>query len=103
MHLQGFRDASELAYARVVYLRPVDQYGCIHVSLVLAKTRVVPIKCLIILTLELCGAVTAAKLLSHVVIIHSIPTKQVYAWSYSVVVLSWLVTWQPLMLQNICR
>ena len=42
--LHGFSDASEQAYAGVVYLRLVDSTGCIHTSLVMSKTRVAPIK-----------------------------------------------------------
>ena len=38
--LHGFCDASEQAYAGIVYLRMVDTKGDVHTSLVLAKTRV---------------------------------------------------------------
>ena len=40
----GFSDASEKAYAAVVYLRTVDTAGGVHVSLVEVKTKVAPIK-----------------------------------------------------------
>ena len=43
--LHGFSDASEDAYAGVVYLRMVDTSNVVYVSLVMAKTRVAPIKC----------------------------------------------------------
>ncbi len=42
--LHGFCDASELAYAGVVYFRLMDTAGSIHTSLVIAKTKVAPIK-----------------------------------------------------------
>ena len=42
--LHGFSDASEAAYAGVLYLRLVDTAGCIHTSLVMAKAKVAPIK-----------------------------------------------------------
>ncbi len=61
--LHGFSDASEVAYAGVVYLRLVDTTGCVHVSLVIAKTKVAPIKRLSIPRLELCGALLLAQLL----------------------------------------
>ena len=41
--LHGFADASKKAYAAVVYLR-MDTNGAVHVSLVISKTRVAPIK-----------------------------------------------------------
>ena len=51
--LHGFSDASELAYAGVVYLRQADSDGNIHISLVTSKTKVAPLKRLTIPRLEL--------------------------------------------------
>ena len=65
MQLHEFCDASESAYAGGLYLRAVDQDGFIHVSLIMAKTKVAPIKCLTMPRLEMCGAVIVAKLLSR--------------------------------------
>ena len=90
MQLHEFCDASKLANAWVVYLRAVDQDGLVHVSLIMAKTKVGPIKHLTMPELEFCGAVIVAKLLSHTAKILNIPNKQVYAWSDSIVVLSWV-------------
>ena len=90
MQLHGFCDAIESAYAGVIYLRAVDQDGLVHVSLIIAKTKVAPTKCLAMPRLELCGAVIVAKLLNHIAKILNIPNKQVYTWSDSIVVLSWL-------------
>ena len=44
MELHGFCDASEQAYAAVIYLRMMDLDGGIQVSLVTSKTKVAPIK-----------------------------------------------------------
>ena len=63
--LHGFSDASEQAYAGVVYLRMVDSTGQVHTSLVIAKTKVAPVKRLSIPRLELCGAQLLAQLLHH--------------------------------------
>ena len=86
--LHGFSDASEDAYAGVVYLKGIDDHGNIHVSLVVAKTKVAPIKRLTILCLELCGAMVLAKLLSHVRSILGVSPEQTYAWTNSLVVLA---------------
>ena len=88
--LHGFSDASEDAYAGVVFLRMVDTEGNVHISLVMSKTRVSPIKRLTIPRLELCGAEILARLLHHVREILSVPLSEVYAWTDSTVVLSWL-------------
>ena len=62
--LHGFSDASKPAYSGVVYLRLVDTTGSVHISLVMAKTMVTPIKRLTIPHLELCGA-HPSQLLRH--------------------------------------
>ena len=65
VQLHGFSDASQHAYAGVVYLRVVGQNGEVHTSLVMSKTKVAPIKRLTIPCLELCGAYILAQLLHH--------------------------------------
>jgi len=91
LQLHGFSDASENGYAAVVYLRMIDTFGNVQVSLVTAKTKLAPIKKLTIPRLELCGAYLLAQLLSHVKCVLEIPFSNVYAWTDSTIVLSWLV------------
>ena len=88
--LHGYSDASEAAYAGVVYLRLVDTTGCIHVSLVMAKTKVAPIKRLSIPRLELCGALLLAQLLHHCQTVFDLSLRDVFAWTDSTIVLNWL-------------
>lgn len=90
IQLHGFCDASEAAYAGVVYFRAEDKCGDVHVSLVISKTKVAPIKRLTIPRLELCGAKLLAQLLHHTQMALGIPTEDVFAWSDSTIVLSWL-------------
>ena len=94
MQLHGFSshsfDASEEAYAGVVYLRMVDTLSHVHISLVTSKTKVAPIKRLTIPRLELCGAHLLARILRHVQQVFRIPVNDIYAWTDSMVVLSWL-------------
>ena len=89
--LHGFSDASEGAYAGAVYFRFVDTTGCVHTSLVMAKTKVAPIKRLSIPRLELCGALLLAQLLHHCQAIFDLPTEDVFAWTDSTIVLNWMV------------
>ena len=91
MELHGFCDASEVAYSSVVYLRAIDSEGDVHISLVMAKTKVAPIKRLSIPRLELCSGVVLSKILSHVADTLEIPSANVFAWTDSQVVLGWLL------------
>ena len=90
VQLHGFCDASESAYAAVVYLRMVDHNHVVHVSLVMAKSKVAPLKRLTIPRLELCGATLLAELLHHVKGVLDVSYDNVFAWTDSTIVLSWL-------------
>ena len=88
--LHGFSDASEEAYADVVYLRIQYSTKRAHTSLVTSKTKVSPIKRISIPRLELCGAQILTQLLCHAKRILKIPVDSVFSWTDSTVVLSWL-------------
>ncbi|XP_063831745.1 uncharacterized protein LOC135080954 [Ostrinia nubilalis] len=90
LELHGFCDASQHAYAAVVYLRVVSYNGEVHVCLITSKTKVAPIKVISIPRLELCGAVLLTKLLSEVSEVLEISKDRVHAWTDSQVVLTWL-------------
>ncbi|XP_046145719.1 uncharacterized protein LOC114882021 [Osmia bicornis bicornis] len=65
LELHGFCDASQRAYAAVVYLR-VSRGESSVATLLVAKTKVAPVKALSIPRLELCGAVLLSKLIAEV-------------------------------------
>ncbi len=90
MELHGFCDASEQAYAAVLYLRMESTDGSIQVALVSSKTKVAPIKKLTIPRLELCGAQILSRLLHHARLVFNLSLAQSYAWTDSTIVLSWL-------------
>ena len=77
--LHGFCDTFKLAYEGVVYLRALDSDKNICVALVIAKTKVAPIKYLSMLQLELCGAVIVARLLNYCRKVFEIPINNMYA------------------------
>ena len=89
--LHGFSDASDQAYAGVVYLRLVDDAGCVHISLVMAKSKVAPIKRLTIPRLELCGAHLLSQLLRHCQVVFGLCSEDIFAWTDSTIVLNWIV------------
>ena len=88
--LHGFSDASEEAYTAVVYLCVQEPNGTIHISIVMGKTRVAPLKRLTIPRLELCGTLLLAQTMSHIQTVLDISPHNVYAWTDSTVVLAWL-------------
>ena len=60
-NLHHFSDASQEGYGQVSYLRLVDEDGHIHCNLVIAKSRVTPLKFLSIPRLELTAAALSIK------------------------------------------
>lgn len=87
--LIGFCDSSETAYGAVIYFRVTDRDDVVSVYLVCSKARVAPLKRTSLPRLELCAAVLLADLYNFVRSIFPI-IKEVYLWSDSTVVLSWL-------------
>ena len=90
MQLHGFCDAMEVAYSGVVYLRATDFEGAVHMALVMARTKLAPIKQLSIPCLVLCCTVTIARLLHHVANMLKIPSSNIFTWTDSHVTLGWL-------------
>ncbi|XP_073960792.1 uncharacterized protein [Choristoneura fumiferana] len=90
VQLHGFSDASTLALGAVVYIRVVDEHDEVHVTILASKTKVAPLKQLTVPRLELCAAVLLAKLLHEISGLLNIPMNRIFAWTDSMVVLSWL-------------
>ncbi|XP_070524041.1 uncharacterized protein [Cardiocondyla obscurior] len=91
VEIHGFADASEAAYAAVVYSRSKGSNGNgWTTSLVASKTRVAPLKQVSLPRLELCGAVLLARLASRICRLLDIQGRAVHLWSDSTVALGWL-------------
>ncbi|GFW85018.1 integrase catalytic domain-containing protein [Trichonephila clavipes] len=89
VELHGFADASSLAYAAAIYCRQKHN-GKIKVQLLVSKTKVAPVKQVSIPRLELCGAHLLSKLFKSVLRTLKHYTFDVFAWTDSKIVLSWL-------------
>ncbi|XP_058817301.1 uncharacterized protein LOC131680604 [Topomyia yanbarensis] len=90
IELHGFSDASEEAYAAVVYLRSVSDINGVHVTLVAARTRVAPVRQISIPRLELNAAELLVKLMKQIAEPLNRFQIEKYAWTDSTIVLQWL-------------
>lgn len=90
--LHGFCDSSSRGFASVVYFRVLSPDNYIKTFLICAKSKVAPLKRISIPRLELCAAVLLADLMSFVMktFKDKISFNKIYAWSDSMVALSWL-------------
>ena len=89
--LHHFSDASQDGYGQVSYIRLVDESGNIHCNLVMAKSRVAPLKYISIPRMELTAAALSVKVSSFLkkeLTIHS-PIEEYY-WTDSQVVLAYI-------------
>ncbi|XP_029171127.1 uncharacterized protein LOC114945863 [Nylanderia fulva] len=89
LQLHGFADASERGYAAVVYLRTTER-GKPSINLLMAKSKVAPVKQVSLPRLELCAASLLTTLTLHVRDILGLATTPVYLWSDSQVTLHWI-------------
>ncbi|XP_075157794.1 uncharacterized protein LOC142231060 [Haematobia irritans] len=88
--LHCFCDASNIAYAAVVYCRIVSA-GKIFVNILQAKSKVTPIKTISIPRLELCAAKLLVDLTNSVnQSLNGFGIRDIFYWSDSSTVLSWL-------------
>ncbi|XP_075161620.1 uncharacterized protein LOC142234376 [Haematobia irritans] len=90
IQIHGFSDSSKLAYCACVYIRCQTSEYVVLSNLLVAKSKVAPIKPVCLPRLELNGAVLLAKLVRYVISSLSIPHKDIILWTDSSIVLGWL-------------
>ena len=93
LQLHVFCDASTTAYAAAAYIRQPTDQGTFRVQLLVAKTKVAPIRTLCVPRLELCAALLGAQLVQSIV--NSLederfPTLDLFAWTDSTITLAWI-------------
>ena len=93
VQLHGFCDASQDAFAGVVYRRATyNSDASTSTALIIAKARVAPVKTTTIPKLELCSAVMLSKLIASSREELQIDLSNMFAWSDSTISLSWIHT-----------
>ena len=90
VELHHFSDASETGYGQCSYLRLEDDQGNIHCTLLMAKSRVTPLKALTIVRLELNAAVVSIRISS--ILNRELTYKDIteFFWTDSKVVLGYI-------------
>jgi len=93
VQLCGFCDASEQGYAAIVYLRLIKPDGSVSISLLGSKTKMSPMKKITVPRLELSASVLLARWMARIkaTLEHQLVITNVFAWSDSQIVLSWLI------------
>ena len=90
IELHGFGDASTKGYGAAVYIRSMDEAGCVSTHLVMSKSRVALTKTVSLPRLELLAAVLNARLLKFVAESLTLKIDRVVCWTDSMVTLQWI-------------
>ncbi|GFX42108.1 integrase catalytic domain-containing protein [Trichonephila clavipes] len=92
IEIHGFSDASERAYAAVVYIKCFNEAGQSQTRLLCNKSRVAPLKTLTIPRLELSAALLLSRLVKKVVPILQLSIHKIWMWTDSTIALAWIKT-----------
>ncbi|UYV60184.1 hypothetical protein LAZ67_1000270 [Cordylochernes scorpioides] len=90
VELNGFCDASQKAYAASLYLKVILSNTSAKTFLLVAKTRVAPMKVVSLPKLELCSALLLARLVKTVYDNLPLTINEIYLWSDSTIALCWI-------------
>ncbi|GFX60432.1 DUF1758 domain-containing protein [Trichonephila clavipes] len=81
IEIHDFPDASERAYAAVVYIKCFNESGQSQTRLLCSKSKVAPLKTLTIPRLELSAALLLSRLVKKVVPILQLPIHKIWMWT----------------------
>lgn len=90
VELHHFSDASEAGYGQCSYLRVCDESNRVHCSLVMAKSRVAPLKSVTVPRLELQGATPSVKMARYLDAELRFDNLKHHFWTDSEIVLAYL-------------
>ncbi|XP_066596279.1 uncharacterized protein [Prorops nasuta] len=92
--IHGFSDASVRAYAAAIFLRVQREDGSFLVSLLIAKSKVSPVKTISVPKLELNGAALLVKLIRYLLTVPAFKELPIFAWTDSQITELPSATWR---------
>lgn len=88
--LDGFADASTVAYGAVIYLKLTKMDNSVQIALLFAKAKIAPLKPVSVPRLELCATVLLARTMAFLRPLLNHHHVDCYCWTDSTVALDWL-------------
>ncbi|XP_046142834.1 uncharacterized protein LOC123988088 [Osmia bicornis bicornis] len=88
--IHGFADASSLAMGVIIYLITKDETDQIRTALLMAKTKVAPLKRVTIPRLELSAAALLARIVKRIRKVLKMENAPIHLWTDSAVALAWI-------------
>lgn len=88
--LYGFADASNIAYAAIIYLKVVSTSGSVTITFLAGKSRVAPLNPISIPRLKLSATVLLSRLMEFIFTNLGFESLPGYCWTDSTIVLAWL-------------
>ncbi|XP_044760796.1 uncharacterized protein LOC123318246 [Coccinella septempunctata] len=102
MEIHSYSDASLNGYGCAIYIKIIDENGMTHITLLMSRSKVSPVKnATIFPRLELCAALLLAKTTTRAVTALSLLKVPIFAWTDSTITIAWIKS-QSYQMEKFC-